>query len=239
MLGRGEKLGCQLWSQGCSSLQGRPNQPSSRPAYFSAGPTKHPKLLEELPPWIFCPQLICTAGKQRQLRVTMFSAFFSPRTRMASFWLTEILLLRIIKSVLYTWSSFSQTLLNLLREDHKWVPQSEQEQSGPKGLSGVLFLWYYWQRWSTTEAHSVSHWGQILIFVSDDLLKHKEFCTHCWSGHSGMISVHLNIMVILWASHVVWPLGSWYSIRTASVPAGRRQKGCSNTWPVQLSRYRL
>lgn len=46
MLGKGGKLGGQPWSQGCTSLQDRPNQPSSRPV-FPAGPTK---LRGELPP---------------------------------------------------------------------------------------------------------------------------------------------------------------------------------------------
>lgn len=42
MLGRGGKLGCQWWSQGCTSLQDRPHQPSSRLCFFQLAPLSTP-----------------------------------------------------------------------------------------------------------------------------------------------------------------------------------------------------
>lgn len=44
---------------------------------------------------------------------------------------------------------------------------------GPDAMHGVLVLQHYWQRRSTTEAHSLSHQGQIQIFTSDGLLRPK------------------------------------------------------------------
>lgn len=80
VLGRGGKPGCQPRSRGCTSLQGTPKQPSSRPVLI-ASTNKHPKLVGSPP----CLELICRADKQKQLIEAMFFPFFSPRNWIAVF----------------------------------------------------------------------------------------------------------------------------------------------------------
>lgn len=102
---------------------------------------------------------------------------------MASFWPTEIWLLRIILSVLHRMVSLlflrhlpTPTLSLAYRGSQVDAPDwtGANWDKGLDAMPGVLVLQFYWQRWSTKETHKLSHWGQIWIFISDGLLKHKE-----------------------------------------------------------------